>query len=108
MRDSTRISSEPEAVEQAGMDLSVLHSCHSTWYFDPARRRFQRVPHGMDVAPEGEWAPYHRLEVDTSGSFLITLNDEDTRILRAWVHTEPCPHCQLGDRTEELKLATRH
>jgi hypothetical protein len=108
VRDNSRISSEPEAVERAGMDLRVLHSCHSTWYFDPARRRFQRVPHGLDVAPAGEWAPYHRLEVDTSGSFMVTLNDEDTRILRSWVHTEGCPHCGLGERTEELKLAARH
>lgn len=108
MRDANRISSDPEAVERAGMDLRVLHSCHSTWYFDPSRRRFQRVPHGIDVAPEGEWTHYHRLEVDTSGSFMVTLNDEDTRMLRSWVHAEPCPHCRLGDRTEELKLAVRH
>ena len=108
MRHDTHISSEPEVVEQAGMDLRVLHSCHSTWYFDPVRLRFQRVPHGLDAAPEGEWAPYHRLEVDTSGSFMLTLNEEDTRILRSWVHTEPCPHCRMGERTEELKLAARH
>ena len=106
MRDHHGMTANTEAVERAGMDLRVLRSCHSTWYFDPERRRFQRVPHGIDdVAPEGEWAPYHRLEIDTSGSFMVTLNDEDTRILRSWVHSEPCPHCQWdNDRTEELKL----
>jgi hypothetical protein len=97
-------SASPEAVERAGMDLRVLHSCHSTWYFDPARRRFQRVPRGQDVVPGSGWAPYHRLEIDTSGSFMVTLNDEDTRMLRSWVHSEPCPHCHLDDRTEELRL----
>jgi hypothetical protein len=104
LRDHNAVASKPEAVERAGMDLKVLRSCHSTWYFDPERRRFQRVPHGIDVAPEGEWAPYHRLEIDTSGSFMVSLNDEETRLLRSWVHCEPCPHCQSGDRTEELKL----
>jgi hypothetical protein len=93
LRDHHTIASNPEAVERAGMDLRVLRSCHSTWYFDPARRRFQ-----------GEWAPYHRLEIDTSGSFMVTLNNEDTRLLRSWVHSEPCPHCQSDDRTEELKI----
>lgn len=104
MRDHK--ASNLEAVERAGMDLQVLRSCHSTWYFDPRRSRFQRVPRDMDVALEGDWTYYHRLEVDTSGSFLVTLNDEDTRILRSWVHSEPCPHCQQDDRTEELKLQT--
>ena len=104
MPDQSSIASNTEAVEQAGMDLRVLRSCHSTWYFDPQRRRFQRVPHGIDVTPGGEWAPYHRLEIDTSGSFMVTLNDEDTRLLRSWVHSEPCPHCQSGELTQELWL----
>lgn len=108
MRDENRISADTDAVELAGMDLRVLHSCHSTWYFDPSRQRFQRAPRGIDVIPEGEWAPYHRLEVDPSGSFMITLNDDDTRMMRSWVHSEPCPHCRLGDRTEEVKLAAVH
>ncbi|MGH8991710.1 MAG: hypothetical protein ACRDZ7_09310 [Acidimicrobiia bacterium] len=107
MRDHHDNASEPEAVERAGMDLQVLRSCHSTWYFDPARRRFQRVPSGVDVAPEGTWVRYHRLEVDHAGSFMVTLNDEDTSMLRAWVHGEPCPHCQLEDRTEELQAIRR-
>ncbi|MGH8971782.1 MAG: hypothetical protein ACRD0C_01070 [Acidimicrobiia bacterium] len=103
MREHPGLAS-PQPVERAGMDLQVLHSCHSTWYFDPARQRFQRVPRGLDVAPDSEWAPYHRLEIDTSGSFMVTLNDEDTRMLRSWVHSEPCPHCHLDDLTEELEL----
>lgn len=105
MRDHN-LASSPEVVEQAGMDLQVLRSCHSTWYFDSSRSRFQRVPRDLDVVPEGEWTRYHRLEVDPSGSFVVTLNDEDTRILRSWIHTEHCPHCRLDDRTEELRLQT--
>lgn len=95
-----------EPMERAGMELRVLRSCHSTWYFDPDRRRFQRVPHAVDLSPQVGWTPYHRLEIDPAGSFVVMLNDDDTRMLRSWVHAEPCPHCGLGEaRTEELKLS---
>ena len=105
MRDQNAArAAEPQSVERAGMNLLVLRSCHSAWYFDPSRRRFQRVPSGVDALPQGDWIRYHRLEVEESGSFMVTLNDDDTRILRSWVHSEPCPHCHLGERTEELRL----
>ncbi|MGH9039258.1 MAG: hypothetical protein ACRDZ3_03420 [Acidimicrobiia bacterium] len=104
MRVHRSIATTPEVIESAGMDLQLLRSCHSCWYFDTERRRFQRLPRGVDVVPEGEWASYHRLEIDTSGSFMVTLNEEDTSILRSWVHLEPCPHCHAEARTEELKL----
>lgn len=93
-------------VELAGLDLRVLESCHSIWFLDPARMRFRRVPRGstLDIS-SGEWTPYHRLEVDTSGWFVVTLNGDSTRMLRSWLHVEPCPHCQSEDRTEELPIS---
>ena len=81
--------------------LQVLESCAFTWIFDAATRRFRRVPRhagvGLDV-PAG-WMPYHRLEVDGSrASFLVALNEAGTRMLRAWLHFDPCDRCPCRDR----------
>jgi hypothetical protein len=95
-------------LEVIGRDVHVLESCHSTWVFDAGRGRFRRVPRGVDIwmPSEKEWHPYHRLEFDGStGAFAIALNPEGTRMLRSWIHEEPCPHCQTGDATNELSLA---
>ncbi len=105
VRDQNDIAAaDLEWVERAGMTLWVLHSCHSTWFLDQTRQRFQRVPRGIDVQPQAPWTPYHRLVVDPAGSFLLSLDDRDTRMLRAWFHRDPCPHCEAGSRTEELRL----
>jgi hypothetical protein len=95
-------------LEVIGRDVHVLESCHSTWVFDAARSRFRRVPRGVDIwmPSEKEWHPYYRLEVDDStGAFAIALNPDGTRMLRSWIHEQPCPHCQAGDVTSELSLA---
>lgn len=81
--------------------LQVLESCGFTWIFDEATLRFRRVPRhagvGLDV-PAG-WTPYHRLEIDGArNSFVVALNEAGTRILRAWLHIEPCERCLCGDR----------
>jgi hypothetical protein len=53
---------------------------------------------------ENEWTPYYRLELDAStGAFSVGLNADDTRVLRSWLHVEPCRHCS-GDQTGELSL----
>ncbi|MDQ1501524.1 MAG: hypothetical protein QOI86_4864, partial [Actinomycetota bacterium] len=31
------------------------------------------------------------------------LNPDDTRVLRSWLHADPCRHCS-GDQTGELSL----
>lgn len=104
MRQPTGCASAVENRELAGMDLHVLHSCHSSWYFDSQRHRFQRVPRGVEVSPQAEWADYHRLELSPTGCFVVSLNDDDTRLLRSWIHAEPCPHCESEERTQELRL----
>jgi hypothetical protein len=94
-------------VEVNGAAVRVLESCHSLWIFEPARGRFRRVPKGtrLDMpCAESEWTPYYRLEVDaSSGAFSVGLNPDDTRVLRSWLHAEPCRHCS-GDHTAELSL----
>jgi hypothetical protein len=88
-------------------DVRVLESCHSLWVFESARGRFRRVPRGtrLDMPPqENEWTPYYRLELDaSSGAFSVGLNPDDTRVLRSWLHVEPCRHCS-SDQTSELSV----
>jgi hypothetical protein len=94
-------------VEAAGLSVRVLESCHSLWIFEPERMRFRRVPRGtrLDMpSPESEWTAYYRLEVEpSSGAFAVALNESGTRVLRSWLHVEPCRHCS-GDQTEELSI----
>jgi hypothetical protein len=86
-----------------GMDVHVLESCHSTWVFDPAGRRFRRVPRGIPLANGGAWTPYHALDVDESGAFSVSLNAAGTRWLRSRVHSEPCQMCGSSEnRTTDL------
>lgn len=97
---------QPE-IEVGGMVIRVLESCHSTWVFEPGRMRFRRVPRGtrLDMpSPESDWTPYHRLELEpSSGAFAVGLNEDGTRVMRSWLHSEPCRHCAT-DRTGELSL----
>lgn len=93
--------------EAPGSPVRVLESCHSLWIFEPGRGRFRRVPRGtrLDMPPqENEWTPYFRLELDaSSGAFSVGLNPDDTRVLRSWLHVDPCRHCS-GDHTAELSV----
>jgi hypothetical protein len=97
----------PDVLEMAGAKVRVLSSCHSLWLFDPARMRFRRLPRGAHLgvpATDSDWTDYHSFELDlAAGMFVIGLNPEGTRLLRAWVHDEPCRHC--GDATSEFSIA---
>jgi len=111
---AARMADRPPTVEALinGSSVQVLESCHSLWIFEPERGRFRRVPRGtrLDMpSPENEWTPYYRLELDTtSGAFSVGLNPDDTRVLRSWLHVDPCRHCS-ADHTGELSLdALRH
>ena len=95
------------AVEVAGRRLRILESCNSRWLFDPGRMRFRRLPRGAgaDVASmDGDWTEYHSFDLDlAAGMFVIGLNAEGTRLLRAWVHDDSCRHC--GEATAEFSVA---
>jgi len=84
----------------------VLESCHSTWLFDTADRRFCRVLKGGRVgsAVTTEWRPYDRLVLqDDSDAFVVFLDASGTRLLRSWRHTARCDQCG-GDVTAEMSL----
>lgn len=82
--------------ESAGAHTLCLRSCHSLWIFDVEHRRFRRLPgaSSADIGG-GHWEPFVALQVDPgSGAFRVVLNEERTRVLRSWLHDEPCRHCQ--------------
>jgi hypothetical protein len=102
----------PNNGDRPANDLHIIESCNSTWLFDAPRMRFRRVPKGtaIDVpAPPEEWERYYSLELEAdSGAFIVTLNENGTRMLRSYQHTVPCPHCD-ANATAELSLeAVKH
>jgi hypothetical protein len=82
--------------ESAGTQTLCLRSCHSLWIFDVEHRRFRRLPGAVtaDIAGAGDWEPFVGLQLDPeTGSFRVVLNEDHTRVLRSWLHDEPCVHC---------------
>ena len=98
--------------ESAGTQTLCLRSCHSLWIFDVEHRRiqpgggdvrlvvehrrFRRLPGAVtaDIAGAGTWERFVALQIDPeTGSFRIVLNEDRTRVLRSWLHDEPCLHC---------------
>jgi len=98
----------PSLSSGGDMRYITLDSCNSRWIFDTENHRFRRILKGLgpsDQMPTTEWRPYFGLHLDQySDSFVVMLNDTDTRMLRSWRHTaDVCPQC--GARgTEELSL----
>lgn len=79
--------------------LCLVESCSSTWIFDAATHRFRRLPRDARVSLEipAPWSTYHRLEIDrTRLTLVVHLDERRTRILRAWLHADPCPRCTPG------------
>ncbi len=84
----------------------VIESCHSTWLFDTADRRFCRVLRNSSfpAAVATEWRSYDRLVVeDRTDAFVVFLDPSGTRLLRSWRHTADCDHCDR-DVTAEMSL----
>src|SRR5712692_8284500 len=92
--------SSPRAVAAS---MERIESTHSIWLFDLERMRFRRVPKGADPdAPslDSDWEPYFALDVDDeTGAFTVALNEDRTRLLRAWRDDVPA-----NEGTGELNL----
>jgi hypothetical protein len=85
----------------------VLDSCHSTWLFDQASRRFARVLKSGEVhsAIATAWRDYDHIVLESSsGAFLVFLDSSSTRLIRSWRHIAHCEHCG-GEPTAELSIA---
>ena len=88
--------------------MERIDSTHSTWIFDTERMRFRRLPKGADPntpSLESDWQPYFALDIDTeTGAFTVALNEDRTRLLRAW-RDDAVPADATGEvRTKELRL----
>ena len=85
--------------------MERIESAHSIWLFDTERCRFRRLPPEADAdapALEADWESYFSLDVDdASGAFTVTLNEDGTRLLRAF--RKPV----ADDATQELRLDPR-
>lgn len=87
--------------------LQLLESCLFRWIFDGATRRFRRTPrHAMVwVDSTADWTEYHRLDIDDAHAcFVVSLDEARTRVLRAWIHTDPCRRCQRNESSTGLIL----
>jgi len=78
-------------------ELFTMESCHSTWIFDPVKRRYRRVLKGIELRGNlvmTDWHRYYRLDLDRKfGSFVVWLNAGGTQVLRARRHTKHCEQC---------------
>jgi len=96
------LSGEAAAIDR----FVVIESCHSTWLFDTADRRFCRVLRNsaFPAAVATDWRPYDRLVVEErTDAFVVFLDASGTRLLRSWRHTAGCVHCDR-DVTAEMSL----
>lgn len=86
--------------------MERIDSCHSIWVVDTDAQQFCRLPRGSRVEPtvmRDRWESFTDFEVHEDGAHVLALNEDRTRLLRFWAHTDPCPHCGR-DRTEELRV----
>ena len=107
-REALGLAGASGSIDQPGNEgLLVLDSCHSTWVFEGAARRFRRVLKGLDIDPAiaaTDWRPYERLELaEGSEAFVVVLNSSGTRRIRSWRHVDGCEQCD-GEQTVELSL----
>lgn len=84
-------------------DTLRIDTANSTWVFEPERMRFWRAPRGLDVNSPmvaRAWQRYYALEIDAdSGAITVWLNEDGTRLLRAWQDPPAAP----GEATTELE-----
>jgi hypothetical protein len=86
--------------------MERIDSSHSTWIFDTERMRFRRVPKGTDpgaLSLDRDWQAYYALEIDPeTGAFTVALNEDRTRLLRAF--RDDAPALSEAEPTKELRL----
>jgi hypothetical protein len=91
---------DPPARRVAEPRLLAVESCGFAWLFDSLRRQFLRLPRGAehDFSRSAAWTDYHGLEIDEDRrSFTVSLEPGARRILRCFIHLEPCRHCGRAD-----------
>jgi hypothetical protein len=101
------MTSDPPVAAQDGVGaqrdarLVVLESHNHTWMFDEVDHVFSQIDKDVPGS-QTEWRPYDRLIVQPdSDAFLVVLDAEGSRVLRARRHVEPCSACEV---TQEFSL----
>lgn len=96
-------------------DLLYFESCNTSWCFDQENLRFKRIPRptgrqasSTDFAV-AQWEEYFKLEFKNgSDEFTVALNQDESKLLRSWKHSENCTHC-FGEvasySTEEISVS---
>lgn len=105
--DAKCATSSRGAVEVAGGaivlgDLVVVDSCHSTWLFDQARRRFRRSVKARAGEPVSTaWRPFDRVIFDPGSEvFYVQLSADDDRRVESWRHVDArCHRCGAARRS---------
>ena len=105
------MNDHPSRVTPGQADIQgfqLLESCSFHWIFDGPTHRFRRTPRdaGVWLESSAAWTGYHHLEIDDARScFIVGLDEAGTRVLRAWLHTDPCRRCgRAGRSTGGLQL----
>jgi hypothetical protein len=89
------------------MEETILDSCHSIWIFDTHRMRYCRIVKGVEFSHRcvtTEWRAYSQLKMDKqTGTFIVNLRADRSRVIRSWLHTDDCTQCS-GHETAELSI----
>jgi hypothetical protein len=90
--------------DESKNDVTSIESCNSVWLFDVKAMEFKRKirnTSGEADTVSTDWRPYFGLEVDESNkSFVVQLNESGTRLLKSWIHKNPCNRCSDSNTTE--------
>ncbi len=89
-----------------------LHSCHSTWYFQPVKMRFRREPKGISFfGVSTGWRSYYGLHFDdTLDRFTVYLDREGSRRLSSPFHpfgSDVCATCATQDAGQDAHHDTQ-
>lgn len=99
-------------------DYLYFESCNTSWCFDATNLRFKRIPRPLIRSASAtdfavaKWEPYFELTLSSSSDeFAVVLNENGSKLLRSWRHSDNCSHC-FGETasysTEELSVSELH
>jgi hypothetical protein len=99
-------NSESAAAPVGSVEPIVVESCHSTWIFDPSRRRFCRILKGIKAAGRSvntAWQPYWQLDLDPfAEDFTVYVTPSRNRLIRSWRHGQDCRQCGSSDMAGDV------
>ncbi len=90
--------------DESKNDVTSIESCNSVWIFDTNSMEFKRRMRNATGEVESvttDWRPYFGLNIDEPNkSFVVQLNESGTRLLKSYIHRDPCDRCGDSNTTE--------